>query len=57
MCRSGAWLCILSNDKLGSFLKDEKACDYVYRFMQSKNPRTLAEEDYVIQDDRQSDNA
>ena len=57
MWRSGAWLCILSNDKLGKFvatafvyLQDlstgffpppdfpppEKACDYVYRNIQSE---------------------
>ena len=36
MYRSGAWLCILSNDKLGKFrvrrnLSGENACNYVYR--------------------------
>ena len=52
MWRSGAWLCILSNDKLGKFrararwglngefllfdVRGEKACDYVYRCIQSE---------------------
>ena len=52
MWRSGAWLCILSNEKLGNFHAyavvgpneqrlhliqlREKACDYVYRSIQSK---------------------
>ena len=52
MWRSGAWLCILSNDKLGKFRvearpdhtealarrRPEKACYYVYRGIPSKTP-------------------
>ena len=50
MWQSGAWLCILSNDKLGNFCAratprlypvaeglPEKACDYVFRSIQSKD--------------------
>ena len=47
MWLSGAWLCILSNDKLGKFrvrswvgnelLPKDKACDYVYRSIQSED--------------------
>ena len=45
MRRTGAWLCILSNDKLGKFRGydpqtnsslPEEACDYVYRSIQSE---------------------
>ena len=46
MWQSGAWLCILSNDRLGKFHArgegepndlPENACDYVYRSIQSKD--------------------